>query len=139
MKNRISKIKGVLLLGLAVVALIGALQISFLAVIENARSRILLERRRETAKSLADMGSQYYSLEGRKFNTGSPASMYPSMKRTVEKIGNNGSISRYSFSSPSLIRTGNFILQYDYSGNSVIRITSTGSFEGIRFEKPLNP
>ncbi|MCE1247821.1 MAG: hypothetical protein LWY06_14360 [Firmicutes bacterium] len=139
MKNRIVKSKGLLIICLAIVALLGALQFSFLAVIENARTRILLERRRETAKSLADMGAQYYSMEGRQFSPGNPGATYPRMKMKTEKTGVGKGVSSYSFYSPALIRTGNFILRYDYTSGRPVKITSVGSFEGVTFEKPLNP
>lgn len=146
MRRFTNNCKGLLVLALALSLFMLAIEFSLLGVIENARSRVLQAKRREVARSLADMGETYARMMRKKHGAGTPEKLFPPGQVRIESSKRGKNITLYSYTSPGLFalpkhpesKTGVFTLEYYYQGSKLIQLVSIGNFEGITFKKVIN-
>lgn len=55
------------------------------------------------------------------------------LRKNLKIYQNDGTLEKYIYKSPSLIKDGYFTLEYYYDQGSPVKVISTGHFQGIKY------
>ena len=127
--------KGLLIFTLALVAFVLGIQLSLLGMIELTLSRVNGLKRRETAKSLSEMGERYARFMSQKQGENFLRDFNRNGKSKIEFDSSIKNGVKYTYQSEKLVKDGTFTLTAIYRGEKLIKLISTGNYEGITYSR----
>jgi len=130
--------KGLLILALAMTLFLLGTELAFLGMVETTVNRVVQMKRREAANSLSNMGVNYAQMMQKKHGDRFIDRMLKTGKMENMARPDGTSLNQYKFTSPPLIKTGYFTLNFKTRGNRIVELVSTGRFEGITYKKQVN-
>ncbi len=104
------------------------IEFAFYGLFGSIFQRVNYEKRRQTAMDLMEMGQVYTVTMEKKGYTRETF-----LRKNLKIYQNDGTLEKYIYKSPSLIKDGYFTLEYYYDQGSPVKVISTGHFQGIKY------